>query len=240
MEQESSRSTNRQLHLVLWDVDHTLIETRGVGRRLFADTFREVAGIPMREMAPMEGRTEPVIFLETLKLHGISPTDDLRGRFLEGLADAYDAGTNWLRQQGRALPGAKEALQALAARDDVVQSVLTGNVRRVAITKLETFDLARFIDFDAGAYGSDDDDRLNLVPIAVERAAKTYGAGITSAHVTVIGDTPNDIRAGLSGQANVIGITSGRHTAEELADAGAEVVLPDLYRIPEVVEALLR
>ena len=127
----------------------------------------------------------------------------------------------------------------MAARDDVVQSVLTGNVRRVAITKLETFDLARFIDFDAGAYGSDDDDRLKLVPIAVERAANVYGDGIRSAQVTVIGDTPNDIRAGLAGHANVIGVASGRHAAEDLADAGAEVVLPDLYQLPDVVEAFL-
>ena len=34
--------------LVLWDIDHTLIETRGVGGEIYADAFRAVTGHPLR------------------------------------------------------------------------------------------------------------------------------------------------------------------------------------------------
>ncbi|MDH6523484.1 phosphoglycolate phosphatase-like HAD superfamily hydrolase [Streptomyces sp. SAI-135] len=37
--------------LVLWDVDHTLIDTRGVGRELSASAFLQSTGQPMRQQA---------------------------------------------------------------------------------------------------------------------------------------------------------------------------------------------
>jgi phosphoglycolate phosphatase len=52
--------------LVLWDIDHTLIETRGVGGGIYAETFRKVTGRPLNEMPALSGRTEPVIFREAL------------------------------------------------------------------------------------------------------------------------------------------------------------------------------
>lgn len=57
--------------LVLWDIDHTLIDTRGVGRELWAQAFEEITGLPMREQAKIDGSTEPVILRETLQLHGL-------------------------------------------------------------------------------------------------------------------------------------------------------------------------
>ncbi|MGH3327222.1 MAG: hypothetical protein ACRDPT_05380 [Streptomycetales bacterium] len=67
--------------LVLWDVDHTLIETRGVGREVFAAAFEQVTGRPMKEMAQPWGRTEPVILAETLDSHGIVDPGDYFQRF---------------------------------------------------------------------------------------------------------------------------------------------------------------
>lgn len=43
------------LKLVLWDIDHTLIATRGVGREIFGDAFEQVTGTPMREQAAVAG-----------------------------------------------------------------------------------------------------------------------------------------------------------------------------------------
>lgn len=35
--------------LVLWDIDHTLMATRGLGRELWAEAFHQVTGVRMRE-----------------------------------------------------------------------------------------------------------------------------------------------------------------------------------------------
>jgi phosphoglycolate phosphatase-like HAD superfamily hydrolase len=229
---------NGLTRLVLWDVDHTLIETRGVGRELFGEAFRSATGEKMAVMAEMAGRTEPTIVRETLQLHGLDPTADVLETFFDALALGYEENVAALTSRGRVLPGAREALASLAARDDVVTSVLTGNLRRVAVTKLAAFELDQLVDFDAGAYGSDDADRANLVRVARERVSAKYGVEVAAHATTVVGDTPNDIVAGLRAGAHVVGVASGKNSADELADAGAEVVLPDLGDLDEVLRSL--
>lgn len=162
--------------LVLWDIDHTLIETRGVGGEIYADAFRAVTGRPLDEMPALSGRTEPVIFREALKTHGIDGDEDLYSRFADEQARGYAAREDEMRRRGRALPGAADALRALAERQDVIQSILTGNTRPAAEIKLRTFGLDRYLDLDAGAYGTDDDDRPNLVKISRASAPRQLTA----------------------------------------------------------------
>ena len=124
--------------LVLWDIDHTLIDSRGVGGRIYAAAFEKVTGRRLEHMAELSGRTEPVIFRETLQLHGIDDPGDLFDRFAQEQARGYAEHADKLRTRGRVLPGAIGALSTLAGRDDVIQSVLTGNIRASARIKLAT------------------------------------------------------------------------------------------------------
>ncbi len=156
--------------LVLWDIDHTLIETRGVGGEVYAEAFRKVTGRSLEKMPELAGRTEPVIFRDALKANGITVREDLYPQFAAEQARGYLGHLDDLRSRGRALPGAAEALRELSRRDDVTQSVLTGNTRPSAEIKLRAFGLDRYLDFDIGAYGTDDDTRANLVAIARRRA----------------------------------------------------------------------
>ena len=120
-----------------------------------------------------------------------------------------------------------------------MQSVLTGNLRPVAQAKLQTFGLDRLLDLDVGAYGSDDLVRARLVGIARARASRKYQARFDSAATVLIGDTPSDVKAALEGGARVVAVASGSNTAEELQQAGAGVVLPDLQDSERLVRAVL-
>ena len=95
------------------------------------------------------------------------------------------------------------------------------------------------VDFDAGAFGSDDADRANLVLIARERAAKKYGGAFPEAATSLVGDTPNDVLAGLRTGAHVLGIASGKDSIDDLVGAGAHTVLPDLTNLDDVLDDLL-
>jgi len=169
--------------LVLWDIDHTLIETRGVGSQVYAEAFAKVTGRQLETMPELAGRTEPVIFRDALRVNGVESSEDLYEKFAAAQAQGYVDHLDELHRQGRALPGAREVLEALAERDDMTQSVLTGNTRPAAEIKLRAFGLDRYINFDIGAYGTDDDTRANLVGIARQRAeqahAQDYEAGQT-------------------------------------------------------------
>ncbi len=225
--------------LVLWEVDHTLMETGGVGAELFRDAFEQVTGRKLEHAADVTGRTEPAIFLQTLQLHGIPGTKELLDRYADLLAAGYRARASVLRARGRSLPGAQAAIAALERIGAVVQSVLTGNLRRVAETKLQVFGLDAGLDLDVGAYGADDLVRARLVLIARRRAAEKYEVPFSSGSTILIGDTAGDVAAARDGGAQVIAVASGRSTAAELRQAGARLVLASLQELDVLVEAIL-
>lgn len=224
--------------LVLWDIDHTLIETRGVGSQVYAEAFAKVTGHRLEKMPELSGHTEPVIFREALKVNGVEGGEGLYEQFAAEQARCYATHLDELRACGRALPGAAEALRALAERNDVLQSVLTGNTRPASEIKLRAFDLARYLNFDIGAYGTDDDTRANLVNVARQRAEKAHGLNFDNDATILLGDTPNDVAAAQASGARLIAVATGRDSATALAEAGAPTVLADLTDTPAVVAAI--
>jgi phosphoglycolate phosphatase-like HAD superfamily hydrolase len=225
--------------LVLWDVDHTLMETGGVGFELFRAAFEQATGRELEHPAEVTGRTEPAIFRETVELQRMPYSPALFDRYAALLSAGYAASADEMTRRGRALPGAAEAIAALASTGEVVQSVLTGNLRPVAETKLQTFGLDSGLDLGVGAYGTDNDIRANLVPVARRRAAEKYQTDFPSAATVLIGDTPSDVQAALDSGARIIAVASGKSTAEELRHAGATVILPSLHDAQAVVQAVL-
>lgn len=224
---------------MLWDVDHTLVKIDGVSREIYARVFGDVVGRPLEGLAEMAGRTDRAIITDTLRLHGIAPTDDLLAAFGAALAAAFAERAADIRARGRALPGAREVLAALARRPDVVQSVLTGNMDPIAVHKLTAFGLHSFVDWQVGAYGFDGVERPPLVGLARERASRKYGDPFDAAHTVVIGDTPHDVRAGHHGGARVVAVSTGASDEAALRAAGAELVLADLRDTDRVVRCIL-
>ncbi|MFF4748862.1 HAD family hydrolase [Streptomyces sp. NPDC002514] len=215
--------------LVLWDIDHTLIDTRGFGRKLSASAFEDVTGQDMRRQAKIDGITEAVIFRETAGLHGLSTDRSDFERFAAALTAQHVRHAAELRERAYALPGAAAALDALAGAG-VRQTVVSGNVRAVAEIKLKVFGLDTYIRWDDGAYGEDADLRPELVELALARSA-------TAASDTVlIGDTPADVEGGVATGVRVIAVATGRSSAEELRGSGAHSVIPDLTDTSELVK----
>lgn len=222
--------------LVLWDVDHTLIETRGVGFAIYQRAFPAATGRPLVELAKVSGRTELDIMGETLRINGIEPTDKAVNELAAALIQGYEDARNELASRGRALPGAYDTLAELAANAAVFQTVLTGNLREVARIKLEVLGLDGFLDLEAGAYGDDHQERTELVAIAQQRASERVGAEFDNDATVLIGDTPNDVAAGLAAGVRVIGVATGKTGSDELDKAGATRVCRS---VTEVVPLLL-
>ncbi|MFF3667119.1 haloacid dehalogenase-like hydrolase [Microtetraspora malaysiensis] len=186
----------------------------------------------------IDGITESVIFRETAKLHGLTIDRNDFERFAEALAEAHVMRCADLRERGQALPGASAALDALAEMPDVVQTVVTGNVRPVAEIKLQAFGLDRNIVWDIGAFGEDDDVRPELVRIALKRATAAFGISVEPADAVLIGDTPADVEAAVQNGVPVVAVATGRSTVDVLREAGATCVLPDLCDTALLVAAV--
>ena len=236
---------------MLWDVDGTLLNAAGVGGELYEMVFLQLFGRSLETFAPMAGRTDRAIILETLEVAGIGEPRRFVDPFIAGLRAHAPMVRETVAARGRALPGAAAALTALAAVSRglavrvsrrVHQSVLTGNIRTVAEAKLSALGLRDELDLCIGAYGDDHESRTELVHVARRRAAAVHGrlpTDFAGGATVVIGDTPLDIEAALAAGARGIGVATGSCPAAELAAAGADVVLPDLTDTGRVMRALL-
>jgi phosphoglycolate phosphatase-like HAD superfamily hydrolase len=226
--------------LVLWDIDHTLIENNGVNKEIYAAAFELLTGRRVKYRAETDGRTEPEIMRNMLLAHDIEPTSDYLGRMTEALETATSSGASRLRERGHELPGARAALAEFQGLSGVVQSVLSGNTRANAYTKLSTFGLHEYLDFEVGGYGSDDDVRAKLVGVAQRRASAKYAAVFGPDTTVLVGDTLRDVRAGRDGGARVVGVASGSDTMEALLEEGADAALPDLRDTAAVVRTVMQ
>jgi len=102
--------------LVLWDVDGTLLNAGGVGADMYSVVFLQLFGRSLETTAPMAGRTDRAIVLETLTLAGVPEPRRHVDPFIAGLAAQAPAVRTSVAARGRALPGAAAALAALASR----------------------------------------------------------------------------------------------------------------------------
>jgi len=184
---------------VLWDIDHTLIENNGVNKETYAEAFELLTGRRAAHRAETDGRTEPEIMRNMLAAHAIDVPDGFPARVIMALETVTLANAPRLRERGHELPGARETLAAFQDLPCIVRSVLSGNTKSNALTKLSAFGLHGYLDLEVGGYGSDDDVRVKLVRVAQLRASEKYGHEFGPDSTVLIGDTPRDVRTGLEG-----------------------------------------
>lgn len=115
--------------LILWDVDHTLIENGGISKAVYRRAFEILTGRAPTYAAETDGRTDPLIMRRLLDRHGVEVEPGLLSRAMDVLPEALSSLVPQLREVGYPLPGAHDALAALREQPDVIQSVLTGNVK---------------------------------------------------------------------------------------------------------------
>ena len=225
--------------LVLFDIDGTLVLTGGAGIRAMNRACEELVG---HEQAlagiPVAGRTDRIILSDVVARAGQAWHDglleELRDRYISNLREEIErpGRTQSFESLGprggvkAVMPGIRELLDILDARDDVFLGLLTGNFGAGARIKLEHFDLWRY--FRCGAFGDDAADRNALVPFALERARTCGLPDIAFTDILVVGDTPHDVACARAVGAVPVGVATGGFSVADLRASGADVVFQDL------------
>jgi phosphoglycolate phosphatase len=222
------------MRALLFDLDGTLTRSAGAGARALGKALgaRMRATEELRKMR-LDGMTDRAIARALLAAErGAQPSsvaeeeiDHVLEQYLVNLerecaAKAYEA-----------IPGVAAVLDRLAARDDVLLGLCTGNLERGARLKLACTGLWERFSF--GGFGSDAEPRTEIVRAAWKRA-EALGAkdGL------VIGDTPRDILAAHEAGLPACGVATGRWSVHDLAVHGAEVVVAD-WSDPDRAASLL-
>lgn len=230
------------MKLVLFDIDGTLIATEGAGKRAVTRALKDVFGSTGPEDYHFDGKTDPQIVRELMKLDGVDDkTIDakmhrLLNVYIENLTYELRAPD---KPRPRTLSGVPELLDALEARSDVVMGLLTGNIERGARMKLDAVGI-EFSRFRVGAFGSDHERRPQLPAIARERCRRQTGAFVQGAQVVVVGDTPDDMTCGRALGAQAIGVATGRFSVPQLMEHRPIAAFEDLSDTQAVLEAILR
>ena len=220
-----------------------------VTRAAYAEAFPAVTGRPLIKLPQTAGRSESEIFLEALALNAADlnaggEAEPLLEPFSAALAAALEARRDDLVREGQLMPGAAEAVAAVAKLDapenKTVPTVLTGSSKPSAMLKLRAFGLDGYVDFDIGGYGNEAYPKGTLLRVARERASDKHNVTFGEDVTVYVADSPRDVDAARIGGARSLAVASGRATAAELRDAGADAVLPDLTDTDAVVALVTR
>ena len=222
--------------LILFDIDGTLVwggPAKDAFHRALVETFGTAGDIEVHSFA---GKTDPQIARELLTGAGLSAAtiDD-------GFAMLWERYLGHLEEMlvGRpvtVLPGVPVLLRELAGRTDVGLGLLTGNIVGGAELKLRSAGI--FDHFGVGSYGSDHEERDELTPIALARAAERWAVSFDPQDVFIVGDTPRDVQCGRAGGTRTLGVATGHYGVGELERCGADHVLADLSDTERVVALL--
>jgi phosphoglycolate phosphatase len=227
-----------QKSLFLFDLDWTLIYTGGAGVRALDYAFEKHFGIAaaMKHISP-DGKTDPAIIREMIRVH--LKRDPQPGE-LEQLCNAYVDRLRVEVADGPGyiiMPGIPEILGELSEREDVVLGLGTGNLMEGAMVKLARADLMSYFKF--GGYGSDSEDRPEVLRIAVQRGEAVAGQKVAPERVFVIGDHVRDILAGQAIGARTVGVATGHITTEEMAKHNPHYIFNDLSDTHSILATLL-
>lgn len=209
---------------VLFDIDGTLIDSGGAGKRAIENAMKMVLSIEGAfSGVSMAGKTDIQIVKEALVSLGIAPADGIVPSVIRSyLENLVEEMKNPWKQ---IMPGIRETLDELSAMPGVTTGLLTGNVMEGARIKLESFGLNGYFGF--GAFGSDHEDRNKLLPEALRRLRDLSGLTVLCERCIVVGDTPLDVFSARTNGARAVAVATGPYTVKELQSAGADMVIRD-------------
>lgn len=219
------------MRVYLFDIDGTLIDAGGAGRRSMTAAFAEAFGIAQPfEAFDLLGRTDLNIAWEVCERHlGRRPEPPALERFFE----TYLARLERELQVGdgyRVLPGTGELVRRLAGAPDALVGLGTGNLAAGARLKLARTGYAEHFAF--GGFGDDGPDRPAVLRKGVERArALDSRAAPAPRDVWVVGDAVRDVEAAHAIGATAVAIASGWQGLDVLSAAGADHVFATMSEL---------
>jgi phosphoglycolate phosphatase len=230
--------------LLLFDIDGTLlIGASDAHRDAIHEALRVVHGVrePSRREMTVAGRTDADIARTMLTMAGVAAeqiderADDVRIASCEAYARLCPDDLSACVASGVA-----ELLERLAAREDTVLSLVTGNYEPIARLKLGAAGIGHRFARGQGGFGSDHESRAELPAIARRRAGALRASGTgpwPRERTLLIGDTPRDIACARADGVRVVAIATGPFGTSELT--GADAVARDARELDELLGELM-
>ena len=222
------------MHVLLFDIDGTLINTGGSGLESLRLAFTELFDCPPPSDIPTCGRTDRGIARDLFRAKHVADSPENWARFR--VAYLRHLQEQLPRRPGWVLPGVIGLLDRLAMRRDVALGLLTGNVAEGARLKLEHFGLSHHFAF--GGYGDRSPDRNAVAEDALAAAQHALNGAVRTECIWVIGDTPLDVQCARHIGAQAVAVATGLPSKADLAGARPDVLLDDFRQATDFLRRL--
>ena len=225
------------MRLILFDVDGTLLMAGGAGNRALGRALQHTYGLENGlNGIRLDGKTDPQIVREALGRYGKEASltrqslNSLFVSYIPFLKDEVATSPDF-----RILPGVPELMATLSTQSSVALGLATGNIEEGARIKLDRADLTSFFTF--GGYGSDAENRTELIRTAIERGLQEISPA-SAVDILLIGDTPRDVVHARTAGVRTLAVATGRYSVESLLAYKPDFVMPNLNCTEQIMEIL--
>jgi phosphoglycolate phosphatase len=218
------------LKLLLFDCDGTLVDSQ---HKICAAMHEAYAahGLPV----PTRERLLSVVGLSLTEAF-TALGEGAEGFPIQGLVGRYKAASSAMRASQTAweplFPGAREVVEALATRPDVVLGIATGKSRRGVEAVLGAYGLRDHFTTIQTADRAPSKPHPGMVLQAMEET------GATPENTVVVGDSIYDMAMANAAGAFALGVRWGYHAPQALLDAGAAAVLTEFAALVPTLDEL--
>jgi phosphoglycolate phosphatase len=213
--------------LILFDIDGTLVRRAGPHhRQALVEAVRDVAGLESTtDHIAVQGMLDPDILRRMMLDAGASQASVRRAMpALVARAQAIYPRRCPPSLRSKVCPGVRPLLKRLAALG-VPLALVTGNLTRIAWTKLRRAGIGGF--FRYGAFAEMARDRAGLVRLALAEARRRGLAG-RATRLFLVGDHPNDVAAARLNGVRSVAVATGLSNRAELAAHAPDFLFDDL------------
>lgn len=221
--------------ILLFDIDWTLVHGLNLTHSAsFKFMFEKVFGlkdINVYDIRP-NGMTDLQIISEILRIHNL--LDMFKKKqvniAINVMGEYYVKNAH--KEKITLMTGVENLLNALK-RDGYLMGVLSGNIERIGIQKLEDASILEYFSF--AAFGSMSTLRSELVGFA-EKDMQKHGIKANKDQFIIIGDSMRDIECARDSKLPCISVATGAYSKNELQLAGSSFVVDTLEDINSVME----
>jgi phosphoglycolate phosphatase len=225
--------------LILFDIDGTILLTRGAGILAMQDAGQALFSPEFTiEGVDFAGRLDPLIFASLCERNGVEPTeanhDQFRAKYHHFLEHRLTTSAT-----AEILPGVKEIVERLHAMEDVTLGLVTGNYPHTGRLKLRAAGLDPEM-FVIQAWADMGEHRRDLPAAALKMYEQMMGRAIDPSNAVIIGDTPHDVDCAKFNGCRVLAVgTNPKQPLEELLEHGADRAVQDMSDVDDVIDWLL-